>query len=66
MRQREIKSANGERLFCPITVKYKKIINRGVEIFYSSHQSKEKGRKSDNRIIITHCITVLFFVKHQK
>lgn len=47
MRQREIKSANGERLFCPITVKYKKIINRGVEIFYSSHQSKEKGRKSD-------------------
>jgi len=60
MRQREIKSANGERLFCPITVKYKKIINRGVEIFYSSHQSKEKGRKSD---VITELLshTVLLY-----
>lgn len=35
-------SANGGRLFYPITVKYKKIIKRGVKIFYSSSHSQKK------------------------
>lgn len=57
-------SANGGRLFDPITVKYK-IINRGLRIFYSSHN--QKRRKSDVITELLNYHTLYYctlFVKH--